>query len=77
METRSKVLIIDDEEIVQAISQFDPVWDVLLLQERARIVRLLIQQVALDGSNGLLGITFSAAGIKALLSESVHREAEK
>ncbi len=61
---------IDTEDLTTAISNFDPIWDVLLPRERTRIIRLLIQQVDFDGESGTLGITFQPSGIKTLMAEA-------
>jgi hypothetical protein len=52
---------IDTEDLVTAVSHFEPIWDVLLPRERARIVRLLIRQVDFDGES-TMGITFQPSG---------------
>ena len=67
---------IDTDDLTTAIRLFDPIWDVLLPQERVRIVRLLIQQVDFDGETGTLGITFHPSGIKTLLAEVSTEEDE-
>jgi hypothetical protein len=48
---------------------FDPVWDVLYRVERARILRLLIEQIDFTASTGKIGITFRPTGIAALYDE--------
>jgi hypothetical protein len=39
-------------QIQRAVALFDPVWDMLLVSERFRILHLLIESVGYDGSTG-------------------------
>lgn len=57
------------KEFRAALELFDPVWDVLYPVERARILRLLIEQIDLNTSTGKIGITFRPTGIAALHEE--------
>ena len=59
---------IDEQDLAAALQRFDPIWDVLLPQERTRIIRLLIQQVNFDGES-VVRITFQPAGVKTLTAE--------
>jgi len=52
-----------------ALELFDPVWDVLYPIERARILRLLIEQIDFNAGTGKIGITFRPTGIAALHEE--------
>ncbi|OPZ86040.1 MAG: DNA-invertase hin [bacterium ADurb.Bin429] len=54
-----------------ALELFDPVWEVLYPVERARILRLLIEQVDYNAGTGKVGITFRPTGIAALYDEMV------
>jgi len=58
--------LVDEREVVQALSLFDPVWDSLTPREQARVVQLLVERVDYDGKNGNVAITFRPTGIKAL-----------
>jgi site-specific DNA recombinase len=60
---------VDEDDVVAALSLFDPVWDVLFPREQARILRLLVERVGYDGSDGTLAITLRPTGIKALAAE--------
>ncbi|MHB9131129.1 MAG: recombinase family protein [Armatimonadota bacterium] len=63
------VMAITEDDLTQALSLFDPIWDVLYPTEQARIVRLLIEKVDYNGAAGTLGITFRPNGIAILHSE--------
>ena len=60
---------VDEDELREALQQFTPVWDEMLPQERARVLRLLIEEVRYDGQAGELEIVFREIGIKALSRE--------
>lgn len=49
-----------------ALAAFDPVWVQLSPAERARLLKALVEQIAVDGHTGKLAITFRASGIAAL-----------
>jgi len=57
------------QEFRAALELFNPVWEVLYPIERARILRLLIEQVDFNASTGKIGITFRPTGIAALHDE--------
>ncbi|KAB2949474.1 MAG: recombinase family protein [Phycisphaerae bacterium] len=58
--------LVDEREVVQALSLFDPVWESLTPREQARIVQLLVERVDYDGKAGTVAVTFRPTGIKAL-----------
>jgi site-specific DNA recombinase len=62
--------LVDEPEVVQALSLFDPVWDSLTPREQARIVRLLVERVDYDGDSGSVAVTFRPTGIKTLAHET-------
>jgi hypothetical protein len=55
-------------EFQRAVALFDPVWDLLLVPERFRILHLLLESVVYDGSTGELA--FYPLGITSLAAES-------
>ena len=61
---------VDENELARALTGFSPVWDCLPHREQARIMRLLIERVGLDGQDGKVTVTFRSAGIKALCTEA-------
>ena len=60
---------VDEDELRETLHQFTPVWDQMLPKERARVLRLLIEEVRYDGQEGELEIIFRDIGIKALSRE--------
>lgn len=57
-------------EVLQAtVKAFLPAWESLTLQERIRLLKLLIQKVTYDGTQGEMAITFRPSGIKTLGTE--------
>jgi len=61
--------LVDERDVVGALSLFDPAWEGLSHHEQARIVHLLVERVAYDGVNGKISWTFRPSGIKALCEE--------
>jgi site-specific DNA recombinase len=57
---------LDEDEAKRVLSLFEPVWASLPPHEQARVVHLLVEQVAYDGSKGKVAITFRPTGIKTL-----------
>jgi site-specific DNA recombinase len=62
------------EEVAEALTGFDEVWDALTLNEQARIVGLIVERVEFDGRAGRISITYSPTGL-ALLHDEVRGEA--
>ena len=61
--------LVNEQEVAQALSLFDPVWDSLTSREQTRIVRLLVEQVDYDGKNSTVSITFRPTGIRTLADQ--------
>jgi site-specific DNA recombinase len=60
---------IDEADLAAALQAFDPVWEALSPKEQARIVHLLVERVAYDGTQGTVAVTFRPGGIKVLTQE--------
>jgi len=60
---------VDSADVRKALAAFDPIWDVLYVREKIRIIQLLVQQVAYNGVEGTVEITFHPNGIKQLAKE--------
>ena len=58
---------IDEAEVARALTEFDPIWSVLLTPERERVLQLLIGQVTYDGEE--LKITWRLGGFGDLAAE--------
>lgn len=61
--------IVDQREVENALSLFDPVWETLTPREQARVIQLLVERVDYDGRRGTIAITFRPNGIKALAKQ--------
>ena len=66
-----------EDEIGQALMDFEPVWDALAPREQVRIVELLVERVDYDGAANTVTITFHPSGIKALADEIAGRQKGK
>ena len=65
--------MLDESEVIEALGALDPVWDELYPAEQARILRLLIERIAVapDG----ISVTLHSAGIRSLVTELAGAEA--
>jgi len=61
--------VVDEREVVTALSMFDPVWDSLTSREQARIIQMLVERIAYDGANGTVAVTFRPTGLKMFADE--------
>jgi site-specific DNA recombinase len=59
-------------QIQRAVALFDPVWDLLLVPERFRILHLLLESVVYDGATGELELAFYPLGITKPGCRSCH-----
>ena len=59
--------MLEEAEVIEALSALEPVWEELYPAEQTRILRLLIERidVAPDG----ISVTLHAAGIRSLIAE--------
>lgn len=64
---------VDEAEIRDALGRFTEVWGELVPRERARLLRLLIDEVRFDGQAGEVTIEFRDNGIRALAREAATR----
>lgn len=61
---------ITEDDVADALGDFDVVWEALSTREKMRILNLLIAQVEYDGNESTVSLTFRPGGIKALAEES-------
>jgi hypothetical protein len=59
--------VLEEGDVIEALGALEPVWDELYPAEQARILRLLIERIAVapDG----ISVTLHAAGIRSLVTE--------
>lgn len=67
--------LVDEHEVVRALSQFETVWESLTPREQARIVSLLVERVDYDGRSGEISITFHPTGIRTLAQRKAENAA--
>jgi site-specific DNA recombinase len=65
-------VMLDEPEVAEALTQFEPVWESLNSREQARIIRLLVECVEFDGKRGSVAVTFRPTGIKSLAKNREH-----
>ena len=59
----------DRADLARALEEFDPIWQVLLIPERERVLRLLIERIEYDDETQRLDITWKLAGFGQLATE--------
>jgi site-specific DNA recombinase len=64
----------DANEVDRALESFDPVWDALTPQERAKAIHLLVERVDYDGAKGTIAVTFHPTGLQSLATELTKRQ---
>ena len=60
---------VNEDDAVQALGQFDPVWEMLAPREQVRLIRLLVQRVDYDGEQGTVSVSLNPAGISMFSDE--------
>jgi hypothetical protein len=68
---------IGKNDLENAFSLFDSVWEMLFPGEQARIMQLLVEGVDYDAIREILAITFNPAGIRSLSAEVEAARKEK
>jgi len=57
---------VTEEEVVQAIGNFESIWATLTPHERTSLMRLLIERIDYDGRDGSISIGFHRTGLTSL-----------
>ncbi|MCC7406891.1 MAG: recombinase family protein [Phycisphaeraceae bacterium] len=57
---------VDEDELTGAFEAFDPMWDRMRPDERARLIHLLVQCVEYDGEHEEISITYHPGGFDAV-----------
>ena len=60
---------VDRDDLARALEEFDPIWDALLIPERERVMRLLVESIDYDGGTGTMAIGWRLAGFGQLAAE--------
>ncbi|MCC6673511.1 MAG: recombinase family protein [Planctomycetes bacterium] len=61
---------VDREALARALAEFGPLWDQLVVGERCRLLRLVLETVTYDARTDELGLRFRSAGIRVLAREA-------
>jgi site-specific DNA recombinase len=67
---------LDQASAQEALAGLVPAWETMTPDEQARVVRLLVERVDYDGSQGKASITFRPSGLKTLAGEMLGRNRE-
>ncbi|MCH7780000.1 MAG: recombinase family protein [Acidobacteria bacterium] len=60
---------VDRDDLARALEEFDPIWDALLIPERERVMRLLVEKIDYDGGAGTMTIQWRLSGFGELAAE--------
>ncbi|MCC7137583.1 MAG: recombinase family protein [Planctomycetes bacterium] len=61
---------VNAQDLGRALALWDDVWAALTPREQARVMALLVEDVAYDGATGSAALTFRPSGIRALAKEA-------
>ena len=61
---------VDAQDLRRAVGLWDDAWGALTPREQARVMALLVEDVAYDGATGSAALTFRPSGIRALAKEA-------
>ena len=59
----------DRDDLARALEEFDPIWEALLIPERERVMRLLVETIDYDGRAGEMAIQWRLSGFGELAAE--------
>lgn len=57
----------NENEIREAMADFDPCWNQMVPREKTRLLELIIEKILVDSEAGKLAVQFRPSGIKALI----------
>ncbi|WP_339910892.1 recombinase family protein [Symmachiella dynata] len=60
---------VTEQDVADALQQFDPVWESLSPREQARVLQLLIDRVDYDGAADTVAVTFRPTGFSEVAEE--------
>ncbi len=64
-----KVQDVDRDDLTRALEEFDPIWEALMIPERERVMRLLVETIDYDGGTGTMSIQWRLSGFGELSAE--------
>ncbi len=66
---------IDESDLRRALVESLPLWKVLTVPERERVIRMLIERIDYDGRDGSMRISYRLVGLAHLATEVATEEA--
>ena len=60
---------VNRNDLAHALGEFDPIWDALMIPERERVMRLLIETIDYDGRAAEMTIQWRLSGFGELAAE--------
>ena len=60
---------VDRDDLTMALEDFSPIWDALVISERERVLRLLVERIDYDGGTGEMSIQWRLSGFAQLSKE--------
>ena len=60
---------VDRDDLARSLEEFTPIWEALLIPERERVLRLLVERIDYDGAAGTMAIQWRLAGFGKLAEE--------
>ena len=61
---------IEESDLSRALRDFVPLWEILTVPERERVIRMLIERIDYDGRDGALRLSYRLAGLAQLVAEA-------
>ncbi|MCA9109911.1 MAG: zinc ribbon domain-containing protein, partial [Planctomycetaceae bacterium] len=61
--------LLDEDDLGQALREFEPVWESLATREKSRLLQLLIEHVEYDGAEGTISVAFRPEGLRRFQNE--------
>ena len=61
--------LVTEQDVKDALQEFDPVWESLSPREQARVLALLVERVDYDGNAGTVAVSFRPLGFKEIAKE--------
>lgn len=71
---RIKARVFTQDDVADALREFDQVWESLNTREKCRVLQLLIERVDYDGAAGTIAVTFCPNGIKAFQNDFLKKD---
>ena len=71
---RLRERLVDEETVMDALTQFDEVWGTYCIMEKSRILKLLIEKIEYDGEASTVSVTYRPTGFREFTEELEGRD---